>query len=236
MRFSHEYFFQSLKKNRTDQNLSQLELAELMNKEGLSLNNKIISNWEKGKGEPSISIFVQLCRVLNICDIYEEFYGTNPNNPISELNNEGKQKVYEYADLLIKSGLYQKPAAKIIPFHRSIRLFDIRVSAGTGNILDGDHYEMIEVGKEVPDHADFGVRITGDSMQPRYVDGQIVFVHRQQTLGNGEIGIFYLEGNAYIKKLQDDKNGLFLISLNPKYEPIPIHANTEFKIFGKVVG
>lgn len=225
-----------LKNNRTEQNLSQLELAELVNKKGLSLNNKIISNWEKGKGEPSISIFVQLCQALNICDIYEEFYGTNPNSPLSELNNEGKQKVYEYADLLIKSGLYQKPATKIIPFRRNIRLFDIRVSAGTGNILDGDNYEMIEVGEEVPDHADFGVRITGDSMQPRYVDGQIVFVHRQQTLGNGEIGIFYLEGNAYIKKLQDNENGLFLISLNPEYEPIPILANTEFKIFGKVVG
>lgn len=216
--------------------MSQLELAELMNKKGLSLNNKIISNWKKGKGEPSISIFVQLCQTLNICDIYEEFYGTNPHSPLSELNDEGKQKVYEYADLLIKSGLYQKPAAKIIPFRQNIRLFDIRVSVGTGNILDGDNYEMIEVGEEVPDNADFGVRITGNSMQPRYVDGQIVFVHKQQTLGNGEIGIFYLEGNAYIKKLQDNENGLFLISLNPKYKPIPILANTEFKIFGKVVG
>ena len=50
---------------------------------------------------------------------------------------------------------------------------------------------------------------------------------------NGEIGIFSLNGEAYIKKLQDDKNGVFLISLNEKYPPIPVR---EHDIQGKVVG
>ena len=53
---------------------------------------------------------------------------------------------------------------------------------------------------------------------------------------NGEIGIFYLNGDAYIKKLQDDKNGVFLISLNTKYPPIPVNENDRFDILGKVVG
>ena len=39
-----------------------------------------------------------------------------------------------------------------------------------------------------------------------------------------------------IKKLQDDKNGVFLVSLNEKYSPIPVGENDRFDILGKVVG
>ncbi len=95
---------------------------------------------------------------------------------------------------------------------------------------------MLEVGKEVPANADFGIRISGDSMEPQFINGQIVWVHQQETLSTGEIGIFCLDGNAYCKKLKDDAEGLFLISLNIKYEPIKIKETDSFKIFGKVVG
>ena len=115
-------------------------------------------------------------------------------------------------------------------------MFDIPASAGTGNFLDGDNFTEIEVGEEVPDNADFGIRISGDSMEPRFVNGQIVWVQKQDTLNSGEIGIFFLDGNAYCKKLQDDEKGLYLISLNSKYEPISITENQTFKIFGKVIG
>lgn len=93
----------------------------------------------------------------------------------------------------------------------------------------------MEVGEEVPATADFGIRISGDSMEPRFVNGQIVWVQKQDTLNNGEIGIFFLDGNAYCKKLQDDEKGLYLISLNNTYEPIAVTENQTFKIFGKVV-
>ena len=53
---------------------------------------------------------------------------------------------------------------------------------------------------------------------------------------NGEIGIFSLNGEAYIKKLQDDQNGISLISLNEKYSPITIREHDHFDILGKVVG
>ena len=126
--------------------------------------------------------------------------------------------------------------ATIIPFTRVIKLFDIPASAGTGSFLDSDDFTEIEVGEEVPTDADFGIRISGDSMEPRFINGQIVWVKQQETLLNGEIGIFYLDGNAYCKKIKDDKEGLFLISLNSKYNPIPVTDNNSFKVFGKVVG
>ena len=56
------------------------------------------------------------------------------------------------------------------------------VSAGPGAFLDSDSYEELEVDESVPASADYAVRISGDSMTPRFVDRQIVFVKEQPTL------------------------------------------------------
>ena len=73
-------------------------------------------------------------------------------------------------------------------------------------------------------------------MEPEFHDGQIAWVLQQESVANGEIGILALNGEAYIKKLKDDKDGIFLISLNEKYEPIRVSENDRLDIFGKVLG
>ena len=88
----------------------------------------------------------------------------------------------------------------------------------------------------LPEDTTFGVRISGDSMEPEFHDGQIAWVLQQESVANGEIGIFALNGEAYIKKLQNDKEGIFLISLNEKYAPIKVSENDRLDIFGKVLG
>ena len=113
-----------------------------------------------------------------------------------------------------------------------MRLYDIPVSAGLGNYLDDGEYGMIEVDGTVPGSADYAVKVSGDSMMPRFVDQQIIFIHEQSALDEGEIGIFCLNNDAYLKKLGRG----CLISLNPVYDPIPIHDYDDYKIFGKVVG
>ena len=87
----------------------------------------------------------------------------------------------------------------------------------------------------LPEDTTFGVRISGDSMEPESHDGQIAWVLQQESVANGEIGIFALNGEAYIKKLQNDKDGIFLISLNEKYAPIKVGENDRLDIFGKVL-
>jgi transcriptional regulator with XRE-family HTH domain len=115
---------------------------------------------------------------------------------------------------------------------RLLRLYDIPVSAGLGNYLDDVTYGMIEVDNTVPSLADYAVRVSGNSMIPRFVDQQIIFIHEQSTLDEGEIGIFSLNHETYLKKLGKG----YLISLNPDYKPIQIHDYDEFRVFGKVVG
>ena len=165
------------------------------------------------------------------------FFGVNPADPLSSLNDEGKEKALDYIGLLHDSGKYEKQTAKIIPFCRYIDVYDNAVSAGTGNFLVDGPKETIGLTKDIiPESASYGVKISGDSMEPEFEDGQIAWVLKQDILENGEIGIFYLNGDAYIKNLQDDKNGVFLISLNEKYSPIPVGENDRFDILGKVVG
>ena len=192
--------------NRKKKKWSQIELSRELEKEGLSIDHKIISKWERGISEPGASVFLQLCRVLDITNIYEAFFGINPSDPISSLSEAGKEKVLDYIHLLHASGLYEKKVCKVIPFRRKISIYESKVSAGLGKFLEDGPFK------------------------------EIAWVHKQETLENGEIGVFSFDGEAYIKKLRDDNTGISLISLNKKYAPKVVNENSEFHIFGKVVG
>ena len=110
-------------------------------------------------------------------------------------------------------------------------------SAGTGMFLDSDDYDIMEFPiNSVPINASFGVRVSGHSMEPKYSDGDIVFVRRQPSLETGEIGVFILNGDAYIKKLSNVKKSLRLVSLNPQFSPIFVGENDSFRVVGKVIG
>lgn len=215
--------------------ISQLELAEELTKYGVNVSNAAISAWEKDTSVPNANQFLILCKLLGITDIYNEFIGFNPDDALARLNEEGKAKALEYISLLLLSEQFQKKEATIIPFRKKIKWSLLASSAGTGEFLDDENFEVIEVGEEVPEEADFGLALKGDSMEPKYHDNQAVWVQKTDTLKNGEIGIFYLDGMTYCKQLKQDKDGIFLISLNSKYEPIKVTADSTFKVFGRVL-
>lgn len=216
--------------------MKQSDLSKHLESHNCYVKPNSISSWETGASMPNAAQFLAVCEIMGITDIYETFIGINPNNPMSALNEEGQKKVLDYIELLKQTGKYNKKTAEVIPFTRTIKLFNIPASAGTGKFLDSDDFEEIIVGNEVPKNSDFGIRIHGDSMEPQFINGQIVWVEQMQELANGEIGIFFLDGNAYCKKLQITQYGTYLVSLNPKYEPILVTENVAFRVFGKVVG
>ena len=116
---------------------------------------------------------------------------------------------------------------------RKISLYDLPVSAGTGVYLT----EMESVDINIPDNpdtadADFALRIKGDSMEPKYRDGDVLLVEECDAVEYGELGIFILDGDGYFKKFGGDR----LISLNPAYEPILLKNFEERVCCGRVVG
>jgi len=220
---------------RKAKKMSQIELSDKLRNYGINVSNAAVSAWEKDISYPNAHQFLALCKILGITDIYNEFIGFNPDDPLAKLNEEGKAKALEYIGLLLLSKQFQKQEATIIPFRRTVKWSTLAVSAGTGEFLDDENFELIEVGEDVPEEADFGLALNGDSMEPRYHDNQAIWVQQTNSLNNGEIGIFYLDGMTYCKQLKDDKDGVYLISLNSKYEPIRITDESSFKIFGRVL-
>ncbi len=214
---------------RTQARLSQAEVAEWMSSHYKKTRSKMISAWECGDNMPNAEQILHLCDLYGVDDVLLTFMGKQ-----GALNDIGLKKLHEYAELLKESKRYTR-APEPEPI-RELRLYDMPVSAGTGSYLDESSYDLIEADASVPASADYAVKVRGDSMLPRFLDGQIVWIHKQPTLENGEIGIFYYDGESYIKKLEDKRTGLRLISLNPEYTPIQIRDMDSFRIFGKVVG
>ena len=104
------------------------------------------------------------------------------------------------------------------------------VSAGTGLfVFDDIPTQVIEVPERYK-NADFVIGVTGNSMEPKFYDGDKVAVQKTNTISIGDIGVFMHEGNGYIKELGHDK----LISLNKECSNIDINETT--KCIGKVLG
>lgn len=121
----------------------------------------------------------------------------------------------------------------IIPIKKyQVPYYDMPVSAGTGNPLDEEYPEKVDLAEQPPKGTDFIVRVSGDSMEPTYHDGDKLFVKEQPSIEVGDIGIFVVNGNAYVKELGIDK----LISHNEKYPDIIINEYITSKCCGKVLG
>lgn len=224
----------TIAKHRKEHKIKQSELALKLEYYDIFVKPNTVSAWESGLSIPNSKQLLAICEILSIYDIYTEFISPNPINPFRNLNETGVAKVMDYIHLLEKSGEYK--TADIIPIHilRERKVFYTTVSAGTGSFLDGEDYEVY-TSPDIPEEASFGVYVSGDSMEPRYHNEELIWIEQTEQLEDGEIGIFYLDGNAYVKKFQNNGNGTYLVSLNKKYDPIPVTENNSFKIFGRVL-
>jgi repressor LexA len=116
---------------------------------------------------------------------------------------------------------------------RSIPLYDLPVSAGIGEYLDGDAAESVSITiSESTAAADFALRISGNSMEPKYHDGDVLLVQNAEGVEVGEQGIFILDGAGYFKVYGGD----CLISLNPEYGRIMLKDFENVSCIGKVLG
>ena len=86
----------------------------------------------------------------------------------------------------------------------------------------------------------FALRIHGQSMEPRMMEGDIVIVRQQQDVESGQIAVV-LVGNesATCKRVQKGRDGLTLISINPLFEPMFFSAEQvqrlPIRILGRVI-
>jgi len=224
----------TLSELRRAKKLMQKDVASRLSGYGFSVSAKTIYNWEKGLAQPNAGQFLALCDILGVDDVMWRFAGIH-KGPYAGLNQDGRRKAREFIDLLFHVEMYRDDPVEYNKTPRLLRLYDIPASAGTGNFLDDSGYEMIETPGYVPAAADFALRVSGDSMEPLYQDGQVIWIKEQEVLDSGDIGIFIYFDDVYCKKLIVDGDKAYLRSLNPEYEDIEIREDFGLKTIGKVV-
>lgn len=234
----------SIKEVRKSKKLTQKKLAELT---GFKQNT--ISNHENGNrqlDEKDIRIYAQALEVspqylfdLAKPSSIEIPPTTSPIQSIyDKLEPPGQRKVITYAEKLRDEQEKRRKAKKSEVSEKVVQLYgydyyDHAASAGTGQYLNDVRVERIELPVDVD--ADFVIPIKGDSMEPDYHDGDLVFIQTSVDLNDGVIGVFNYNGEAYIKQLVIDTEQSYLHSLNPAYKDMPITPETDFRIIGEVV-
>lgn len=119
----------------------------------------------------------------------------------------------------------------------TLDFYDDPASAGTGYYLENDKKSTVTLPLfAVPDRSDFVITIAGDSMEPKYHDKDYVFVQQTFDVFEGDIGIFVVDGESYIKELRDENGKICLHSLNEEYEDRIIEESQYFRVVGKVIG
>lgn len=247
-------FSDRLIKSRERVGITQKKLAEL-----LEITPTRLNYWEKGKREPDVLMIKKISSTLNVNPNYliglsEDYELENTIHDVSlkqyeiehiekyrKLDDLGREIINLVTDAELKRITPpDTPKSKITDFEeekkkRELPYYTIKASAGNGNFLATNDYILIEVDEYVPQQANYALKVKGDSMEPKYHDGDIVYVKTQKSIENGEIGIFCVDDDVYIKKLEYVDGKYRLISLNPAYKPIEIKASNEFMCFGKVL-
>lgn len=225
-----------------------LSLSQSAFAEKIGLSQSGYSLIEKGKRDLNDRVLKLICNEFNV----NESWLRNRDGPMFKEPSDSVDTLHELIrsfdieqlklmkaclDMIIKEKESDK--GRILNFQRTVTrpVYDLPASAGTGQFLDGYRYTNMAFPESVvPLNSTFGVRIAGDSMEPEYFDQDIVFVRHQPVLADGDIGIFVLNGEGYLKQFEIMDDGYSLISLNNKYPDIRITEGCDFRIVGKVLG
>ena len=234
------YIGSKIKEFRLKRNLTQKELAKLVN-----VGDTTIANYEKGFRSPKKDTMFDLANAFNVSidDLFPPIQkGSSSNTPqiqtiYDQLAPPRQSKVLTYAERQLyeqknEDNTKKNEVSEAIQFY-SYDYYDHPASAGTGQYLNDVRVERIELPVDVD--ADFVIPIKGDSMEPDYHDGDLVFIQTSVDLNDGVIGVFNYNGDAYIKQLVIDEDQAYLHSLNPAYKDMPITPDTDFRIIGEVV-
>lgn len=238
---------QMLDKLMTEKDISAYKISK-----STGISDRLIGYWRKGEKLPGAE---NLLTIANYFDVSVDYLLTGQEKNSSSLkltdeeqeilklfnmlSHDNKIRIKERAVVLAE---LETPAADELAAVKEpeeqetifIEFSNLKVSAGAGEPLIDDSYpDFIEVKKsELTENANFAVKINGKSMMPHFKDGDVVLVRSQPYVNVGEIGIFVIDGNGYIKERGDDR----LISINPEYDDIYFEEDQDIRCKGLVIG
>lgn len=241
-----------IKELREAKGFTQDKLAKL-----IGVTKSAVGNYELDLSGPKETVLYKLIEVLE-CDANYLFQDgisvTKKEFNISPCEQEHITKYRSLEDfdkktidvLLDTLSKREKQSLKEIPHETEhaylvednrlyMTQYDYGVSAGIGNFLD--EWDVPKTTVQIADSptarkADYILKVDGDSMMPKFEDGDRVFVKAQETVEMNEIGIFVIDGTCFLKQFKGNR----LHSLNPTYDDIALNEFQNIKCVGKVLG
>ena len=209
-----------IQERRETLGLSQAALAKL-----LGVSQSTVGNYEAGISFPKEEVMLRLfdCLETDPNALFRDSFREGGRVPTHSerqllegyrgLSPRGKETVRSvvealcaYRDEVEESRTNREP--RVIPLYRS------PAAAGYAAPVFGEDFDSIAVTEDVPQAAEFAVRIQGDSMAPYIPDGSVAYVNRD-PLGPGDVGIFCVDGDIFCKQYYKDPAGVvYLFSLN----------------------
>lgn len=225
-----------IKELRESKKMKQSDLAAIV-----GVTPSAIGNYETGVSHPKVDILYKIIKALN-CDanylfqddiVAEQTFLTYKEqlhiDKYRLLDEFGKRAIDVLTDIeyerMQKTDTTNESAATY-----KMSYYDLPASAGIGNPLDYEALSTVQVTEVPPRKADYILKVSGDSMEPTFYDGDYIYVQKTSNLDYGDIGIFVLSGNVYIKEYGE--NGL--ISHNPEYRLID--GTEDIRCLGRVLG
>lgn len=242
--------------------INEISRKDLAKKLGIPYTT--LRNYETNQREPGHKLLIQLAQMFSVSVDYLIGCNTSSKKETSSALPEEALKIAEEYTKLTEHGKGAvrailnferkelttediKPMPeKIVHFPKAkkrngmveIKVYDQPAAAGLGNYLD-DPVHHIEQYPDyvIPSKTDFGILISGDSMEPEIHNGSTAFVQACLTVDSGQIGIFILNGVSYCKKLviDHDNHMVRLKSVNKEYDDIIVGESDDLRTVGLVL-
>ena len=187
------------------------------------------SDWKKGKSSPKYDKIQKIA----------EYFGVEPDWLSGKSEFKTKKEMLQHFD-----DVYNTPALQsdVFRLEKGMKIPVLgEVAAGQPIFAEENYIGSEEISEELASTGEFfGLKIKGDSMSPRIMEGDTVIVRQQDDAESGDIVIVLINGDsATCKRLMKYQEGINLISFNPAYEPMTF-SNKDImekpvRIIGKVV-
>lgn len=244
-------FKDRLKFAMQNKNLNQSELSKLT---GIGRNS--ISDYLKGKYEAKQDKIYILAKYLNVNEAWLMGYNVSKERVTNEQRDVTKTTITQINE--VSSKLEEKRQKRVLAYaehHYSIQqqgeniiylqsykdskteevTVNGYVSAGTGETLVDDiEFTVNYPAGVVPPH-DFALQVNGVSMEPLFEHKEIIFVEENTSINSGQLGVFVVDGEAYVKKVFIYQDHIRLVSLNPKYGDMNFYGDSDVKFAGRVI-
>jgi len=186
-----------------------LSQKELADK--LFVNQTAVSQWERGVTSPNPQTMIALAKLFNVSTDY--LLGQTKKAP----------DFSEVPDIISFDGFKQIPILGTI-------------ACGEPILAEENHDGYTNV--ELNIHADFALRCKGDSMAPKFLDGDIVLIRQQPVVENGQIAAVLIDNEATLKRVYVNKSDILLSPENLNYQPMVYVGEqmNQIRILGLAIG